>query len=703
MPAGALAQPLGVSVPATNAQLPFPMLVNGNEISGIGAEISSIRLRDPGFSGPETLDFTIYDHTNAVAPWIAKQQRVLWYDQVAGRYLFNGFVKELRRRIDGPWLEIDVSCAHMSECLDLSKPVDAWDAGTCGSSDQAEIQSLLANFCSEPNVGAGGRIQVLNASMWPTIPVDKSTLRNAISQVLGMTGVIGAQFYIDNLGRGHTMASGDISAPYGIIDAASGGWDGVTTCPALVEIDDQGAQDVDALWVNGATPWATGPVYAWQCGISTIPRSPLRWATLDAPQATDETGAIQAATVEFQTRQNLVSVSLTITGYNGWAKGQLITVTNSALGWVNRQFTISAVDMTMMSGSGIRQYKITAGSDPVLFTARLQYKHSQARHVAIPGQRVRGELGNSLSVPNSVVAAANIPPPDLQAAINAASPGATINATNGNYSGAFTINKALTIIGGTITVAASTTALTIAAGTDSLTLNGVTIKGNQSHNYVAAEQGVLVNGTSGSPVTNLTIKNCVINSLGGAGIWANFCSNFLFDKNTISDIFYAGIMVISGATGTVSNNSVARIGVGWTTGGNGGGLDANNCYGIVLSDTGGAASSYITVSGNTVVDVPTWHAFDTHSGSHCDFTSNTLYRCSAGIWIASVTHTAQYVTATGNTIGSPYPVTFNLHGSLVYNTDHVTINYNTFNGWGGNEINDAGGNTNLVTTPNTIT
>lgn len=294
----------------------------------------------------------------------------------------------------------------------------------------------------------------------------------------------------------------------------------------------------------------------------------------------------------------------------------------------------------------------------------------------------------------------------LQNLVNAASSGAYLDLRGYTpFATGATINKPLTLRGGTINVPAATTALTIAAGTANVTLDGVKVAGAQSHNYVAAEQALLVNGTAVSPVTNLTVRNCNFGTLGGAGIWANYCSNFLFDRNTITDVFYAGAMIISGATGAISNNSVARIGQGWATGGSGGGLDANNCYGIALSDSGGPASSHVLVSGNTVVDVPTWHAFDTHSGQYIDFTNNSLLRCSRGIWFASVNHTASYCTATYNSVGSPSPVNFNLGAVTTFATDHVTIQYNTINGWAGNNIQDVGGpaSTNLVTTPNTIT
>jgi hypothetical protein len=384
-----LATALGISTPLTAAQLPFPFFINGNDLSsGVDApDALTFRLSDPGFAGPQLFSFTIHDHTLAVRPWIAKQQRVLWRDAVADRYLYQGFVKDLEFHPIAIGVDILVTCADLSEALDYAIPITVWDAGAHGASDQAEIQSLLANFAQEPSLGSGGFIQVLNASMPASLPTDRTTLRNAIDKVLAASGVTGAVAYVDVLGYPHTMAIGDVSAPYNITDNNP---NGSTTVPAKITVKDQGAADVDALMVYGGTAAGSGPEYT-----TNLPRSPLRWAILDAPQAVDAATRKQAATVEFQRRQNALSVSLEVTGYDGWAKGQLVTVTSSPLGWAAKQLTISAVDMDVISGSGIRRYTISAGSDPVLFTARLKYAHAQWQFIAASGSALRGKLGGT--------------------------------------------------------------------------------------------------------------------------------------------------------------------------------------------------------------------------------------------------------------------------------------------------------------------
>lgn len=394
-----LAQPLALSTPLSNSQLPFPLFINGNEVSqGVsGADVKTYKLRDPGFSAPQTFDFTIHDHTNAVRPWIAKQQQVLWSDSVGSRYLFQGYIKNLVKTTVGPWVDIGVTCSHISESLDFAIPIQTWDSGAHGRSDQAEIQSLIANFAQDANLGSGGFIQVLNAAMPASIPNDRTTLRNAIDQVLAATGIQGAVAYVDNLGQLHTMAIGDIAAPYNISDTPNY----TTTVPARVSVQDQGAMDVDALWVYGGTAAGSGAVYTWQAGTGTVARSPLRWAVLDAPQAVDAATRLQAATVEFERRQTALAVTLVVTGdaahgnFDGWAKGQLVTITNGPLGYAGVQLTINAVDMDVISGKGDRRYTMTAGSDPVLFTGRLRNLYAQWRSVAVSGVALRGRIGGA--------------------------------------------------------------------------------------------------------------------------------------------------------------------------------------------------------------------------------------------------------------------------------------------------------------------
>ena len=88
--------------------------------------------------------------------------------------------------------------------------------------------------------------------------------------------------------------------------------------------------------------------------------------------------------------------------------------------------------------------------------------------------------------------------------------------------------------------------------------------------------------------------------------------------------------------------------------------NGDNAYGIAVSAYGGEPrSSDVTVTGNTVEDVPTWHGLDTHGGLRIAFTNNTVRRASRALFITTDTsgNRATDITVTGNVFGSPAPVT----------------------------------------------
>jgi parallel beta-helix repeat protein len=287
----------------------------------------------------------------------------------------------------------------------------------------------------------------------------------------------------------------------------------------------------------------------------------------------------------------------------------------------------------------------------------------------------------------------------LQSQINAAGAGATLNLTGCTFNGGATIAKPLTLVGAKVNVASGHSGLTISA--NDVTINGLTITGPQSHNLVDGEDGIDV----GSAISRLTIENSDIGQFGQGGLWLGSVTTLTVRNNHIHDAFYAGIMVLSGNGGTISNNLVERIGVGWTTGGSGGGAGPNNSYGIGLTYAGsGPVTTGFTVSGNTVQDVPVWHCLDTHSGTHIVFSNNTLQRCSRAIFITTSSSRASNIQVTGNQFLSPGPVTFNLEAVTTVSTDNVTITGNTLTGWGGNTFEDYGNDsTGLVISGNTVT
>jgi len=276
------------------------------------------------------------------------------------------------------------------------------------------------------------------------------------------------------------------------------------------------------------------------------------------------------------------------------------------------------------------------------------------------------------------------PPVDcgsLQARIDGAPAGSALRLSGCTFAAGATIDKPLTISGGQLTVPSGRVGLRVTA--NNVTIEGIQIVGPDKTTYNGGEYGIYALGTPGAPIRGLTIHGVNIGSFGNDGIYAKYVANLVVSGSAIHDIVYAGILVISGQTGRIENNLIQRIGV------RGAAANSNNAYGVALTDQGGSPTSDFAVSGNTVEDVPTWHALDTHGGQRISFTNNTIRRSSRAIFITiSPSNRATNVLVSGNHLLVPAPVHFNLEAVTTYDTVGVTITGNTITGWGGAAIQD---------------
>ncbi len=267
----------------------------------------------------------------------------------------------------------------------------------------------------------------------------------------------------------------------------------------------------------------------------------------------------------------------------------------------------------------------------------------------------------------------------LQARVDATAPGGTLNLTGCSYSVGATVNKALTITGGTLRFPSGTTGLSITH--NDVTIDGMTIIGTQ-YAHMANDYAILVLGSTASPLTGVVIRNSHISSSGKEGIEANHASGAIISNNTIEDVVYAGIIVFSATGGSISDNTVRRIGYTVPASELPEGSDA---YGIMVNDQGAPRSSDVMVSGNTVEDVPTWHGLDTHGGQRISFINNTVRRCRRGLFITSSPASGAYATdivVTGNQLLSPAPITLATTAVTLYAVDGATFTGNTIAGWG---------------------
>lgn len=236
MPALGLAQPLGISSPAAASTLPLMLRINGNVVNKY-VPVDSYQLTDMGFGSPQQLSFDVIDTTNAIGSILLGQALVQWSDEVAGTMLYQGYIKDVAGVSTAPYVHWTVTCNDLSEALDFARPVIAFTPPTSqpgagqGTTAGISIQSLLAQYSFLPNMGTGGFVQTLG-TVFTSNQIQMSTLRSAIDQILGATGVANAAYYVDAYGHLHVINTGDTTAPFAIgatVTGSSGGGATVVT------------------------------------------------------------------------------------------------------------------------------------------------------------------------------------------------------------------------------------------------------------------------------------------------------------------------------------------------------------------------------------------------------------------------------------------------------------------------------------------
>ena len=152
----------------------------------------------------------------------------------------------------------------------------------------------------------------------------------------------------------------------------------------------------------------------------------------------------------------------------------------------------------------------------------------------------------------------------LQQRIDAAGAGTTLDVSAWSYTAGATVNKALTIVGGTVSVPSGQKGLVITAS--NVEINGMSITGPQHTVLNTGEFGIHAYGaSSGSPITGLNVHHCTITNFAYAGVWTKYATAPSVDHNTITHIGYGGIMFISCVGGQATYNTVSGVGnPGWS-------------------------------------------------------------------------------------------------------------------------------------------
>jgi hypothetical protein len=108
----------------------------------------------------------------------------------------------------------------------------------------------------------------------------------------------------------------------------------------------------------------------------------MRISTTDASASTAASTRYQAGFAELRQRQKIIRAQAIVTGYDGWAKGQQVYVTNAVLGLSNVLFWITGVSMRVLSGTGYREYTLQLNANNLRFTKLASQLRGKGGYIA---------------------------------------------------------------------------------------------------------------------------------------------------------------------------------------------------------------------------------------------------------------------------------------------------------------------------------
>lgn len=151
-------------------------------------------------------------------------------------------------------------------------------------------------------------------------------------------------------------------------------------------------------------------------------------------------------------------------------------------------------------------------------------------------------------------------------------------------------------------------------------MDGCTIVGNGTDTYDITQRLVLAQGTSGTRLNAINLRNLKMWGSRGYNIRLEWCVDSNVTNCIMRRYLYSGVTVISGRRIKVADCTIsdARLVSG-----------VSNVYGIAFTDddnTEAARSVDCSAVGNTVHEVD-WEGIDTHGGKGIVITGNTITAC----------------------------------------------------------------------------
>ncbi len=166
---------------------------------------------------------------------------------------------------------------------------------------------------------------------------------------------------------------------------------------------------------------------------------------------------------------------------------------------------------------------------------------------------------------------------------------------------------------------------------------GLTLNGPQFAAFNQTQNAILAQGTDNDPsaptfINNIHIEDVKMTGWGSNAIEFLFVEYFNINHNRVLDCYKYGFLILSSRFGDIDHNKIKGVIAD--------GVVGTNAYGITLTKNGGTevrfpVSHHIGVDHNTLDDMRTWKALDTHGGRDLVFSNNIVTNARTGIGLVS--------------------------------------------------------------------
>jgi hypothetical protein len=348
---------LGSSL-TNHAAHPFSLFVDGEDVivpvgsAQKGVPVDSIKITEGGSNASGSMEFLFDDPAKAYSLPTAAEV-VLW-DHGQNIPLFGGFItgRSLQPAFGQVGRAVEVTCTDYAPLLD-ARVVPAFGR-PAGLSDQAILQSLIALFGGELT-GLDDTIASTNGSM-PGISFIGVTLRQAVEKVASSAGT-NRVYWVDSLRKVNYTSASALIAPFVVDDQPTGGE--VAVEDLTLEYEDV---IINSVYVQGANRAGSGFVRD-RDSIRDVKQEFQAFLAQPASDTTAKRNSYGAAYLG-RVKNAVVRGSFHIANSHGWRPGQIVTITNAALGLVSATFQIVSVQSAIASGTGYRHYDVAFGALP---------------------------------------------------------------------------------------------------------------------------------------------------------------------------------------------------------------------------------------------------------------------------------------------------------------------------------------------------